>query len=358
MTARLWDLYCRVVDNWGDVGVCWRLAADLAARGESVRLRIDDASALAWMAPHGMPGVGVLPWTAAPPDLEPGDVVIEMFGCRLPDAFVARMAARTPPPRWINLEYLSAEDYVERSHRLRSPQTTGPGAGLVKWFYYPGFTPATGGLIREPDLMQRRAAFDARTWLRSLGIEPDDGEQRISLFCYPGAPLERLLDAAARTPTLLLATTGAAADLVRSHLGSDLRCGRLRAVVLPALSQTDYDRLLWACDLNFVRGEDSFVRAQWAGVPFVWQIYPQADDVHARKLHAFLDRHLALADDAAFAARLRALWSAWNGLAPAHEAWPERGRWSALARDWRETLLRQADLTTQLIAFVDDSRYN
>ena len=30
----LWDLFCRVIDNHGDLGVCWRLARDLAARGE------------------------------------------------------------------------------------------------------------------------------------------------------------------------------------------------------------------------------------------------------------------------------------------------------------------------------------
>ena len=52
-----WDLFCRVVDNFGDVGVCWRLAADLAQRGEQVRLWIDDASALTWMALQGARGV-------------------------------------------------------------------------------------------------------------------------------------------------------------------------------------------------------------------------------------------------------------------------------------------------------------
>ncbi len=58
-----WDLFCRVIDNFGDIGVCWRLAADLGARGESVRLWVDDASALAWMAPQGSAGVEVLRWT-------------------------------------------------------------------------------------------------------------------------------------------------------------------------------------------------------------------------------------------------------------------------------------------------------
>src|SRR5688572_29546076 len=106
-----WDVFCRVIDNFGDIGVCWRLAADLAGRGESVRLWVDDAAALRWMAPGGAHGVDLVAWTDDTPALEPGDVVVEAFGCDPHPAFVARMAVRQPAPVWINLEYLSAEDY-------------------------------------------------------------------------------------------------------------------------------------------------------------------------------------------------------------------------------------------------------
>ncbi len=53
--------------------------------------------------------------------------------------------------------------------------------------------------------------------------------------------------------------------------------------------QSDYDHLLWCCDFNLVRGEDSFLRAQWAARPFLWHIYPQADAAHLEKLTAFLE---------------------------------------------------------------------
>jgi len=66
-----WDLFCRVIDNFGDIGVCWRLAADLAGRGEAVRLWTDDAGALAWMAPQGAPGVQVCAWPADGADGRP-----------------------------------------------------------------------------------------------------------------------------------------------------------------------------------------------------------------------------------------------------------------------------------------------
>ena len=352
MEFRTWDVFCHVVDNFGDVGVCWRLAADLAARGERVRLWIDDASALAWMAPHGAPGVRVVDWLDAPTAAEPGDVVVEAFGCNPPADFIARMAARARPPVWINLEYLSAETYVERYHGLSSPQAN----GLIKWFFYPGFSAATGGLIREPGLMQQRHAFDAAAWLEVHRIEPAAGRRVVSLFCYQQPALDALLDLLAPEPTLLLATAGHAAIQVQHMLGPALQRGQLKAVVLPLLSQLDYDHLLWASDLNFVRGEDSLVRAAWAAAPFVWQIYPQHDAVHHQKLRAFLARHLAGAD-APLASQVGALWQAWNGARGAPPlALPTRtAAWLGQTRRWRDGLLEHDDLVTRLCRFVAET---
>ncbi|MEO8059223.1 MAG: elongation factor P maturation arginine rhamnosyltransferase EarP [Burkholderiales bacterium] len=349
-----WDIFCRVIDNHGDLGVCWRLACDLAARGRKVRLWVDDASALAWMAPAGALGVSVLPWPEAGPCDEPFEVVVEAFGCELPVAVVARMAQMEHTehtPVWINLEYLSAEAFVERCHGLPSPQA----GGLRKWFYYPGFTPGTGGLIRESDLLRRQQSFDANAWLRAQGVVPRDSEHIVSLFCYEQPALPALLEQLSKRPTLLLATAGHAARQVESLLGPSLRRGTLRAHLLPALPQTGYDHLLWSSDLNFVRGEDSFVRAQWAGKPFVWQIYPQADGADALKLQAFLDQFLALAD-APLASRIRATWSAWNTGAAAWPTEPEDAAWQRHCSNWRDTLARQSDLASQLIGFAAQTR--
>ena len=350
-----WDLFCRVIDNFGDIGVCWRLACDLGARGQTVRLWIDDPSALAWMAPAGAPGVEVLPWTDCTPVPEPGDVVVEAFGCDPPPAFVARMAHRDKPPLWINLEYLSAEAYVRRSHGLRSPQLGGPGQGLDKWFFYPGFEAGTGGLIREPGLMDERRRFDGRAWLQARGFAPRPGERVTSLFCYAGAPVGALLQALTAAPTLLLVTPGAATQALQAALARQPVPAALRCIALPWLTQADYDRLLWACDLNFVRGEDSFVRAQWAGAPFVWQIYPQHDAAHTAKLDAFLGLMLQGAD-AGLDAAVRGLWRAWNGRHDGPLALPQAGPWQTQVLHWRERLLAQPDLGTQLLEFVAEWR--
>ncbi|MBA4175541.1 MAG: elongation factor P maturation arginine rhamnosyltransferase EarP [Leptothrix sp. (in: Bacteria)] len=334
MAALLWDVYCRVVDNLGDAGVCWRLAADLAARGHRVRLVIDDAAPLAFMAPGGAAGVEVMGW---PGPAGPGDVVIEAFGCDPPPARVAAMAAASPPPLWINLEYLSAEAYVERSHGLPSPQQQGPGRGLTKWFFYPGFTARTGGLLREPGLLQARAAFDRAAWWQAQGIPVQPGERVVTLFCYDNPALPSLLQDLARQPTLLLLTPGPAQRQVAAAPAG------VRLHRLPWLSQAEFDRLLWSADLNFVRGEDSLVRAIWAGAPFVWQAYPQHDGAHAAKLEALLLAMQALP-------AVAALWQAWNGL---RADWPGLPPpWIAEALAWQQALAGQPDLVSQLIAFA------
>ena len=341
-----WDLFCRVVDNLGDAGVCWRLAAALGRRGQPVRLWIDDPAPLAWMAPGGAPGVTVVPWTEPAADLMPGAVVIEAFGCDPPAGFVARMAQRLPAPVWINLEYLSAEPYVERSHRLPSPQFSGPGAGLSKWFFYPGFTPATGGLLRDDTTV---GDAEARAWLRQQGWGPAEGERLVVVFCYHNPALPGLLAVLADRPTRLLVPPGPA----QAQLKEGPLPARLRWTALPHLPQPDFDRLLAASDLNLVRGEDSFVRAQvGARQPFLWQVYPQGDGAHAAKLEAFLDRYLAGAAPAD-AAAVRRAFRGFNGLAPLPAHLPEDSAWRAIHLAWRAGLLAQDDLCTQLLRFVD-----
>lgn len=377
-----WDIFCKVVDNFGDIGVCWRLCADLAQRGHTVRLWVDDASALAWMAPGAVegqwPGVQVRKWRdahdpAVLQELPPAEVWVEGFGCEIAPEFIAARAMDTrargkndsKPPVWINLEYLSAEAYVERCHALPSPVMQGPAQGWTKHFYYPGFTARTGGLLREADCLTRQAAFDAAarsTWLAQHGV-PWQGQRLISLFCYEPPALAALLQGLVQgaTPTLLLVTPGRARRAVQIALTEmDVALtgtGALTLHYLEPLTQPKFDELLWTCDLNLVRGEDSLVRAIWAGKPWLWHIYPQDDGAHVDKLNALLDQMQAPAS-------LRAAQLAWNGIAEATGAGQAAQDWSALplaewsvaAHDWRHTLLQMDDLTSQLTDLVQKKR--
>ncbi len=360
-----WDIFCKVIDNHGDIGVCWRLCADLASRGQQVRLWVDDASALSWMAPAGHDGVAVLPWTE-PLDLNllrldsaPCEVLVGAFGCQVAPEFIAACAVQERADGsklvWINLEYLSAESYVERSHALPSPVQHGPAAGWTQWFFYPGFTPATGGLLREPGLLKRQALFDRAAWLAERGI-PWRGEKLVGLFCYEPPALATLLARFAQEgldgqPVRLLVAAGRAQVAVQAIVEHEkwllpFPGGREKLSIsyLPLLSQADFDHLLWACDLNFVRGEDSVVRALWAGKPLVWQIYPQDDQAHRAKLQAFLDMLDAPAS-------LRAFHLAWNG--PDQDLQGiDMAPWSVAIHAARQRLLGQPDLGTQLLEFV------
>jgi len=342
--APRWDIFCKVVDNYGDAGVGWRLARQLAAEHAlDVTLWLDELAALARIAPAIDPacaaqkvaGVTVRRWEEPFAAAAPADVVVEAFGCGLPEGYVAAMARLAAAPAWFILEYLSAEPWVDGAHALPSPH---PRLPLPRRFWFPGFTPKTGGLLREPGLFAARDALrgDAaaqRALWSSLRIPPvAPGELRVSLFCYPNPALPALLDAWADgdRPVSCVVPEGVAVGAVDAwtggsvpHPGRPCVRGRLSLHAIPFLAQDDYDRLLWLCAVNLVRGEDSFVRAQWAARTFAWHAYPQADGAHWRKLEAFLDRYAA-GLGAAPAVALRGFWRAWNG---APEAGPVGPAW-------------------------------
>ena len=83
------DIFCRVVDNFGDIGVCWRLARQLArtSGANAVRLWVDDLHSFARIEPklgcrvnpEPLDGVDIVHWTSPAPDLTPHEVVIEAF---------------------------------------------------------------------------------------------------------------------------------------------------------------------------------------------------------------------------------------------------------------------------------------
>ncbi|MFH2133625.1 MAG: elongation factor P maturation arginine rhamnosyltransferase EarP [Pseudomonadota bacterium] len=368
------DIFCSVVDNYGDIGVSWRLARQLAhEHGLAVRLWVDDLHSFGKMLPEldaDLPsqacrGVEIRYWGSPFPLVEPADLVIGAFACKLPESYIAAMAACESKPVWLNLEYLSAEDWVETHHQLPSPHPTLP---LTKYFFFPGFTEKTGGLLQERDLLARRDAFQqdkeaqARYW-RSLEVPSRvANELRVSLFSYENEAMHELLrtwEQGAQPVTCLL-PEGRALPQVAEYFdqqngkaGDVWQRGHLRVHVLPFVEQSRYDELLWACDINFVRGEDSCVRAQWATKPFIWQIYPQHDGVHLEKLEALRARYAEGLSELA-ASAVRDLWQAWNGGVDIAVAW---GRFvehhtelEEYGKDWAECLSGN-NLALNLLAF-------
>jgi uncharacterized repeat protein (TIGR03837 family) len=378
MPAQRFDIFCRVVDNYGDAGVAWRLARQLVREHDAeATLWIDILASLARIAPEldatrddqTASGVRVRALSESRDPFSLPDVVIEAFGCGLPERYLEAMAEAARPPLWINLEYLSAEPWVEGTHGLPSPQ---PRLPLTRYFYFPGFTVATGGLLREAGLLEARDAAQAdpqaraATWRAFGAAPPAGGALAVSLFCYANRSLPALLDhwvegderVACYVPegvatAALDAWTGGAVP----HAGQSLSHGPLTLTMLPMAAQEAYDRLLWQCDANFVRGEDSFVRAQWAGRPFVWHIYPQADDAHRVKLDEFLHR-FDVGLDADDAAAVDRFWRAWNdgeGTDVA-AAWPlfraAFPRLTVHGHRWARRLASLPDLAGGLVEFA------
>jgi len=384
-----WDVFCRVVDNYGDIGICWRLSQQLVhEHGLHVRLFIDDMVAARHLIPtldldqtsQMVNGVEICLWPKV--SLTPAQVVIATFGCELPETYSHQLA--THQSVWINLEYLSAETWVCEFHAKISPQ---PTLGVNKHFFFPGFFPDTGGLLRERHLLATRDAFlgsaenQAAFWQRlELGHLSLENAIKISLFCYPQANIRNLCKALAsieQTIHVVMPFNGdisqwstAFADFTQTKTGASrwlLQQGKLNVHLLPFLSQADYDHLLWACDFNFVRGEDSWIRAIWAGKPFIWQPYWQADAVHLKKMQAFLTVYAehASEDIQRLLSHASHTWSASNSDLFSTTN-PDQALWQnfinqlptlrAYAQHRAHTLAQQSDLATKLVIFSENLR--
>ena len=351
-----WDIFCRVIDNYGDIGVCWRLAQQLAnEHGKQVRLWLDDLNSLKPFCPaldvvaaeQHCQGMTIRHWTEIAAVDRVGEVIIEAFACELPPLYLQTMAALTPKPCWINLEYLTAEAWAEDCHGMASPH---PSLPLVKHFFFPGFSAASGGLLRERDLLAKRDRETAQL-TRDEGLE-------ISLFCYDTAPVGELLDVLAGSPTTvrLHVAPGQPLAAVTTHLGGSgpWQSGQLSVLPFDFLSQDDFDRLLWRCDINFVRGEDSFVRAQWAGKPFIWQIYRQEEAAHLVKLMAFLARYTKELSPSGANAAVD-LFKTCNSGGDLRQAWAAfllaRAEIAEHSRHWANQLAEIPDLANTLVKF-------
>ncbi len=356
--ATRWDIFCRIVDNFGDIGVCWRLSQQLAHEHQlQVRLFIDDLAIASHIIPtldcelklQTINQVEILSWQSAN-ITQPADVALETFSCELPTDYLAAMQKSNTA--WVNLEYLSAESWVADFH-ARSSNNTKP----VRHFYFPGFTEATGGLIREADIFKKNQLIANKQALKSDTL-------KVSLFCYPHAPIQGLLKAMAESnqridcfvpASNILSDIADFFNLNAIETSSLLSKKNLKVHIVPFLSQADYDQLLASCDINFVRGEDSWIRAIWAGKPFIWQPYLQTENTHLTKLNAFLD--LFYADcEAQTKASLYNIHSAWVSSNITSHVWQSYVDCLPATKSFTcnkaSQLATQTDLASKLVIFL------
>ncbi len=352
-----WDIFCQIVDNYGDAGVCWRLARSLTSlHGQEVRIFCDDLPTLNLLASgvdEEIKGkVDLQPWEASFNNgrhpVETPDVVIEAFGCDLPERYLTGLLIAPKKPIIINLEYLSAEPWIADFHGKASPQAH----GIPKYFFFPGFQRNVGGLLIDPAPSESTKSASIPVALKNSWSQLRPDTKRISVFCYPGAPLLKWLeDLGGLGQNFDIVLTHGQLEQLKLSTGHPISLpNSIHLISIPFVCQDEYDWVLAQCDFNIVRGEDSFIRAQLAGKPFIWHIYPQTDRAHEIKLAAFLDLYLA---DAPQELRL-AVIAAMTWAMPSHWFASLDG-WSTHSEAWQLDLFKnQADggLAARLLGFV------
>lgn len=330
-TNTKWDIFCSVIDNYGDIGVCWRLARQLThEQNQQVRLWVDNLNSFQklchlinpQLTEQTIADVEIRYWSNQWQSVEPADIVIEAFACNIPTAYQQAMQTANKAILWLNLEYLTYEKWSIDFHVLPSLQSN----NLNKYFFFTGLE-ETGGIIRERNLLEQAEYFQnnpnhQQQFLNQLGVIKQPDHYLILLFSYANHALSEWLDTLQngnkqyhllipQTPLLNNLADYLNIDSSLLVAGYQYHKGSLTIQIIPFVNQQDFDKLLWCTDYNLIRGEDSFVRAQYAGKPMLWHIYPQQDNAHLTKLLAFLDYYLTDLSDNEKQATID-WWLAWN----------------------------------------------
>lgn len=369
-----WDIFCSVIDNYGDIGVCWRLARQLSnEQHQQVRLWVDDLNSFQKLCSSVNPqlskqtidNIEIRYWSKQWLTVEPADIIVEAFACNLPIAYLQAMQTAEKSILWLNLEYLTYEDWSLNFHALPSLQTN----NLTKYFFFTGLA-ETGGLIREENLLEKAATFQnnplaQQQFLQQLGVIKQPHSCLILLFSYANNGLNEWLDYLQTTNQayqLLIPQTPLVESLadylqVSKALlttGYQQQLGNLQIQLIPFVEQQAFDKLLWCTDYNLVRGEDSFVRAQYAGKPMLWHIYPQQEEAHLSKLQAFLDYYTADMSNTAKQATYD-WWLVWNKQQNLAQTWQNYQKnlpeLQIHAKKWANKQKTVTDLLTKLAKF-------
>ncbi len=290
---------CKVVDNFGDIGVCWRMCRRLKLINPDINLSliVDDLEAFKRICSQikvdekaqVFQGITIYNWKEyeycfsefIKNDGEKMDVILECFQCGRPD-WMEEILFEKKLNRTVNvimIDYLTAEDYAEDFHKLNSLTRS---AKVQKVFFMPGFTGKTGGLIIDEQ------------W---KNLSPYDENGPVLIFTYEknwdglaGAINELFFESEnnENSPEILLAQ-GRGLDSIKLALQKyDSVSGNL--TVLDYLNQEEWDEMMKKCSILIIRGEESMSRACLSGIPFIWHAYPQSDEYQMVKVNALLER--------------------------------------------------------------------
>ena len=298
------DIFCEVIDNFGDAGVVFRLAKELKTYNNNfnVRIFINRLSELEKINKK----IDILSKTQVVDEItyilkensnlfSPAELIIEAFGCEIPKNYYDKIDKSLI----INLEYLTAEKWALDFH-LKESLTGNPN--IKKFFYMPGFDEKSGGLILDEKFLQKidkKNKIDRFSIINKY-IESFDKNATFGiLFSYESDYCNLIKYLAEKDSKTILAVMGeksvysinyALKKLNLIPINNCIKYKNLTIKYIDFMEQSEFDDLLWCCDFAFVRGEESIVRAAIAGIPFIWHIYCQDEYAHMDKLNAFLEK--------------------------------------------------------------------
>lgn len=281
------DIFCQVIDNYGDVGVAYRLAREFKRVYPNKKLRfvINQIEELNLI--RKSEDIEVILYKDISKIENSADLIIESFGCEIPKEYMDKALKNVK--LIINLEYFSAEKWVDDFHL----QESFLGGNLKKYFFIPGLSKKSGGILLDNEFLERKKKVEANKEYYLEKFEIKEKYDLIgSVFSYEknfDSLIEELkkLD---KKIILLILSEKTQKNFIK-YFDNGNNYDKIKFVKLPFFTYDKYEELLALCDFNLVRGEDSFVRALLLGKPFLWHIYPQDENTHIKKLESFLEKY-------------------------------------------------------------------
>ena len=303
------DIFCEIIDNFGDIGVVYRISKELKNIYQNARIRIvlnrtDEFKAINKRVKdleyQEIDGLICTTFSYVKKNAESfgaADLFIEAFGCDVPEEYLK--IAKKNSKLWINLEYLSGEKWIEDFHLCESLIDS---KTLKKIFFMPGFSEKSGGVIIDSGFLKRKEyGMDNREEVLKKYYPEIDFQNKLigTVFSYE-KNFENLLETLEKqdreTVLILMGekTQKSFSEILqkkfRENFGKIGKYGKITMLNADFLSQEEYEEVISAVDFNFTRGEDSFVRSILLGKPFMWHIYLQEEKAHMDKIRAFNDR--------------------------------------------------------------------
>ena len=287
MKIRSIDIFCQVIDNYGDVGVAYRLAREFKRVYPNKKLRfiINQMEELNLIKKSEE--IEIITYQDISKIENSADLIIESFGCEIPKEYMDRALKNSK--LIINLAYFSAEDWVDDFHL----QESFLGENLKKYFFIPGLSKKSGGILLDNEFLERKKKVTKNKgyYLKKIGIN-EKYDLIGSVFSYE-KNFDFLIEELKKLDKkiLLLILSEKTQKNFIKYFDNGNNYDKIKFVKLPFFTYDKYEELLALCDFNLVRGEDSFVRALLLGKPFLWHIYPQDENTHIKKLESFLEKY-------------------------------------------------------------------